>query len=117
MKFEEIKLSDCEQPEEIEFYLADDVFVKSGTFDKAGTVIPQHSHEYDHTTFIAAGALHAWLDNEYLGHFKAPCGIFIKKHSNHTFMTTVEKTTILCIHNVSRNGMVDIHDLHELTFP
>jgi len=116
MKLSDIELTKCEQPETEEFYLADDVFVKSGIFKNAGTVVPQHSHEYDHTTFIALGELHAWCDEEYLGHFKAPCAIFIKKHCQHTFMTTTANTTILCIHNISRSGIVDVHDLHDLKF-
>lgn len=104
------------QPGTIEFYLADDIFIKSGLFERIGTIIPQHSHEYDHTSFLALGVIEAWCDDEYLGIFEAPKGIFIKKHAKHTFRTLTEKTLILCIHNISRNGMLEIHDLHELSF-
>ena len=103
------------EPEVIEFHLADDVFIKSGVFREAGTRIPQHSHEYDHTSFIATGGVRVWCDGKYLGEHLSPCGILIKKHTKHTFETTEENTTILCIHNISRNGMIEIHDLHELT--
>lgn len=103
------------EPEVIEFYLADDVFVKSGLFKEVGTIIPQHSHEYDHTSFIATGAVHVWCDDQDLGEWKSPCGILIKKHTKHRFITLESNTTILCIHNIARNGMVEIHDLHELT--
>lgn len=106
-----------EQPDEINFSLADDIFIKSGLFKKSGTVIPQHSHDYDHTSFIATGAVQAWCDDELLGIYTAPSSIFIKAKAKHTFLTTQDNTTILCIHNVSRNGMVDIHDLHNITFP
>lgn len=106
-----------EQPESVEFHLADDVFVKSGFFKKTGAIVPQHSHEYDHSTFIAAGAVRAWCDDECLGDFYAPCSIFIKKHAKHTFEILNDDTLILCIHNISRNGIVDIHELHELQIP
>lgn len=102
------------QPKVINFHLADDVFIKSGTFKDIGTIIPQHSHEYDHTSFIATGAVQVWCDDEYLGIYNAPQGILIKKHAKHRFVTLEENTTILCIHNISRNGMIEIHDLHEL---
>ena len=119
MKLSDIEFKENSQIEvdEQEFYFADDIFIKSGTFEKAGSVIPQHSHEYDHTTFIASGSVHAWCDEEYLGIFIAPTGITIKRNCKHLFMTISDNTTILCIHNISRNGAVDIHDLHELTFP
>lgn len=103
------------EPKVLEFYLADDVFIRSGTFEETGSRIPQHSHEYDHTTFIANGAVEVWCNKLYLGEFKAPCGFLIEKHKKHTFVTTQPNTTILCIHNISRNGMIEIHDLHELT--
>jgi quercetin dioxygenase-like cupin family protein len=103
------------EPEVIEFHLADDIFIMSGSFKEVGTRIPQHSHEYDHTSFIATGAVEVWCDSQYLGEYKSPTGLLIKKNTKHTFMTTEENTTILCIHNISRNGMIEIHDLHELT--
>lgn len=103
------------EPEVIEFHLADDIFIKSGLFREVGTRIPQHSHEYSHTSFIATGAVKVWCDDECLGEYKAPAGIFINKHAKHTFVTTEPNTTILCIHNISRNGMIEIHDLHELS--
>lgn len=118
-----MKLSDLsvvasnELPDSQEFHLADDIFIKSGLFKKPGTVIAQHSHEYDHTSFIATGGVRAWCDDEYLGEFIAPISIFISKHTKHTFITSAENTLLLCIHNISRNGMAEIHDLHGLEFP
>jgi len=103
------------EQEVIDFHLADDIFIKSGLFKDAGSVIKQHSHEYNHTSFIATGAVNVWCDGEYFGEYKSPIGILIKKHAKHTFITTEPNTTILCIHNISRNGMIEIHDLHELS--
>lgn len=108
---------ECEQPDSTEFYLANKVFVKSGLFKKSGCIVPQHSHEDDHTTFIATGAVHAWKGEEYLGWFQGPVGVFIEKRQKHTFKTTEDNTVILCIHNIAETGMVELHDLHDLTFP
>lgn len=107
----------AQEAESFEFHLADDVFIKTGMFHKAHTIVPQHSHEHDHNTFIASGAIHAWCDGEFLGEFRAPSTLLIKRHAKHLFETLEDRTTILCIHNISRTGMVDIHDLHELTVP
>lgn len=117
MTLDALELEPCEQPEEQNFQLADGIFIKAGLFKKEQTVIPQHSHEYDHTSFIATGAVDAWADDEYLGRFDAPAAIFIAAKRKHTFVTLKPDTQIFCIHNISRNGQIDIHDLHELHFP
>lgn len=117
MNLSDFKLEESEQPDEVDFSLADGIFIKSGLFKRANRLVPQHSHEHDHTSFIATGSVNAWCDDEYLGAFVAPASIFIKKHCKHTFLTLQENTLILCIHNISRSGIIDIHDLHEVTFP
>ena len=108
---------ESEQPDSVEFQLADGIFVKSGHFARAGRIVPQHAHEHDHSSFIATGGALAWSGDEFLGTFDAPCSIFIKAKVKHTFKTTKDNTLILCIHNVSRTGLVDIHELHEVRFP
>lgn len=117
MRLEDIELEEGEQPDSMEFALADGIFIKSGHFRLAGAVVPQHSHEHDHTSFIATGAVLVWCDGDYLGEYRAPCQILIKAHTKHTFRTLEDNTLILCIHNISRTGDIEIHDLHELSFP
>lgn len=101
----------------VEFHLADDILIKSGFFKDAGAILAQHSHEYDHTSFIATGAVRAWCDGKYIGEYFAPTSIFIKAKCKHAFEIASPNTLIMCIHNISRNGMIDIHELHELSFP
>lgn len=101
--------------ESTEFHLADNVFVKSGLFKSAGSVIPQHSHTYEHNTFLATGSLLAWCDGVFMGEFHAPCAILIKAECKHTFETLEDNTLIYCIHNIAHSGDVDVHELHELT--
>jgi hypothetical protein len=109
--------AEMEQPDVEEFQLADGIFIKSGYFKQAGAIVPQHSHEYDHTSFIATGSVRAWRDGEYIGEYHAPVSIFIKAKCKHTFEIGEENTLIMCIHNISRNGMIELHGLHELSFP
>lgn len=117
MKLEYSKAENIDQPDVEEFHLADGVFIKSGLFKQTGVIVAQHSHEYDHTSFIATGAVRAWRDGEYIGEFFAPTSIFIKAKCKHAFEIASPNTLIMCIHNISRNGMIDIHELHELSFP
>lgn len=113
---ESMTLYEVEQPSEMDFSLADGVFIKSANFKDAGTVVPQHSHTYDHSSFIATGSAKVWCEDEYLGEIIAPNSVFIKAMTKHTFITTSPNTLLLCIHNVSRSGDIDLHELHELKF-
>lgn len=85
-----------------DFHLADDVFIRHIVIAEAGSIVPQHAHRYDHTTFVAAGSLKAAADDRIIGVFSAPCGIFIKAGVKHTFYTLEPNTVLLCIHNAAR---------------
>lgn len=111
-----IRLPDELQPYGVELKMADGVFIKQMAVPKAGTVIPQHSHTYDHTSMLAVGAVRAWADDKFLGEFAAPTGLTIKANTKHRFETLVDNTIIYCIHNVSRSGDVDVDLQHELDF-
>lgn len=103
-----------EQPYEIDIALADDIFVKQIHVPKAHTYLPQHSHEYDHTTLLARGSVEVWLDEESLGVFFAPKPILILAGRKHLFCTLEDDTVIYCIHNVSRAGVIEVRDEHHL---
>lgn len=102
------------QPESIEFYSTDGVFVKTMHIKHANVLVPQHSHEYDHLSMLAKGSVRVWRDGVILGDFTAPVGIEIKARTKHKFLSLEPDTLVLCIHNVSRTGQVDIHAPHEL---
>lgn len=101
-----------EQPPVVEIKMADGVFIKQMAIAKAGTLIPQHSHAYDHTSMVAVGAVRVWCDGKLLGDFRAPTGILIKAFSKHTFQALEQGTIVYCIHNVSRTGDVEIMEEH-----
>lgn len=103
-----------DQPPVVDIKMADGVFIKQMLIKKAGTFVPQHSHTYDHTSMLAVGAARVWEDGKLVGDFIAPAGLLIKAHTKHTFQALVDGTIVYCIHNVSRTGIVDVDEEHQL---
>lgn len=103
-----------EQPYGVEIKMSDDVFIKQMAIPRAGTIVPQHSHAYDHTSMLAVGSIRVWEDDVLRGDFHAPTGLLIRAGTKHRFESLVDNTVVYCIHNVSRTGDVDIHDEHHL---
>lgn len=91
----------------------DGVAIQAGRFAK-GVHIPQHAHRYAHMTFIGHGAVDAWCDGVYMGRYAAFGGIIIAAHKKHTFVTLEENTVIICVHNASRTGDIEIEEEHLL---
>jgi quercetin dioxygenase-like cupin family protein len=99
----------------VDFHYADGVFVKAITIERTGSLVPQHAHQYDHTSFVAAGEVMAWRDGEYVGRITAPSGLLIVKGAKHSFLTCQPNTVILCIHNLHGSGAVALLAEHEFT--
>jgi hypothetical protein len=102
------------QPGSDEFTMADGVFVKTMDLPVAGMIVPQHSHAYDHTSFLATGSVHVWTQGRLTGEFRAPHPIFIKAGVKHAFQSLEPNTLILCIHNTSRTGAVEVVEENHL---
>lgn len=102
------------QPVGTDYALADDVLVKHWVLPDAGMLVPQHAHAYDHTSFIASGAVRLWVDGSQVGEYRAPTPIFIRAGVKHLFETLKDGTVVLCIHNVRRTGGVVIAEEHHL---
>ena len=102
------------QPYGVEIHMADGIFIKQMTVEKAYTIIPQHSHTYDHTSMIAKGSFRAWKNNVLLGDFTAPTGLLIEAGNKHLFQSLEDHSVIYCIHNVERTGKVEIMDEHTI---
>ena len=107
----------AEQPISTDIGMADNMFFKQHVIPKAGTYVPQHSHTYDHISFLAVGALRLWQDGALVGDFAAPKLLTIKAHKKHTFLSLVDGTTFHCIHNIERAGVVEEEEHHELVPP
>lgn len=85
------------------------VYIKEMLTPDVGTVVPTHSHAYDHLSYLAAGAVRVWQDGELVGDFEAPAAIRVPAHRKHAFMALVPMTLILCIHSVAL-GEADFHE-------
>lgn len=101
-------------PEDVQWVTADKVFIKQLFIKEAGTLVPQHSHVYDHTTMLAVGAVRVWCDGRYIGDYVAPQPILIENGVKHTFMALQPNTLLYCIHNLSRSEVVEILAEHQL---
>lgn len=87
------------QPEKVEFFFEDDVFVKQIYLAKAGYSVPGHAHTYSHTWFLAAGRARLWRDGKIIGDFEAPTGIKINAGCFHTIAALTDGVLGYCIHN------------------
>lgn len=99
---------------------ADGIFIKRVVVPKAQSWVPQHAHQWDHTTLLTSGSMFVWtdamsdkvyaLDRVYT----APAAIFIKAGVKHLFRTCEDSTTFFCIHNLKSARAVEILAEHDL---
>lgn len=87
------------QPEETEIALYAGVFVKTWSVRDAGTLLPQHSHEFPHLTLVMRGAVRVYRADELLGDYRAPATVRIPAGVLHTFLTLTPDCALACIHN------------------
>jgi quercetin dioxygenase-like cupin family protein len=102
------------QPRITDTTTADDVFVKQIEIALCGTMVPQHSHVYDHTTALVAGSIRVWCDEELLGDFTAPKLLLIRRGTKHRFLTLSPDVTLLCIHNARHPDVAAVLEEHQL---
>lgn len=99
------------EPKETRFYEADDVFFKMYELPK-DAMVPQHAHDYDHTTLVASGEIRVWCDGVLVGDVQAPREMLIKAHSKHMFLA-LAPTVLYCIHNLRGKGDYKISEEHK----
>lgn len=82
--------------------LVANVWIKQMLFNKAGDINEGHSHNFDHQTLLAYGAVEVDVDGK-ISRFDAPTIIFIKAGKKHQIKATKDGTVCYCIHPI-RNG-------------
>jgi quercetin dioxygenase-like cupin family protein len=102
------------QPYGVELYTADGVMIKEMHIPKLGTLVPQHSHVYDHTTMVAAGSVSIQREGMLEYSVSAPAGIFIPANEKHSFLSLEDDTILYCIHNISHTGEIEIAEEHQI---
>lgn len=85
-----------------EFFADDWLFVKQIPI-KAGEVVEQHVHEYDHVTGLVSGTVRVWIDGSDHGEFTAPKLISVPAGKRHMFLA-VSDAVLYCIHNLRGEG-------------
>jgi quercetin dioxygenase-like cupin family protein len=91
------------------------IFLKTWSVADAGTVIPQHSHEHPHITFLVQGAVRVWAgDGPFGTDFAAPDALQIPAHTPHKFLTLTDNVVFACIHAVGEADDVAIAAEHAL---
>ena len=75
------------------------IYCKTYRVPDAGTVLPQHAHDFPHLTLVIAGTVCVHSENRCLGEFTAPMTIRIAARMLHTFTTLTPDCVLVCIHN------------------
>jgi hypothetical protein len=100
------------QPVSVEIKLTDDLFIKTASVAKQGTLIPTHAHAYDHVTLLAVGSMAVYADDEWLGDYHGPVGILIRAHVKHALVTLTDGVVFACIHALHGTEGVEIEEEH-----
>jgi len=91
----------CEQPDHGE-YASGNIFLRRVRLAKAGDVLPGHTHNFDHTTFVSLGRIHVLVD--------CPCGkqkeqefgpgehFLVKADHRHTITALTDDVQFHCIY-------------------
>lgn len=103
-----------QQPITTEIKLTDDLFIKTAVVADAGTIIPQHSHRYDHVTLLAYGSMRVVAGDVMLGDYTGPAGILIRAGVKHTMTTLTPGVVFACIHALHGTDSVEVDEEHEL---
>jgi len=90
------------QPATLAISIYAGVYVKAYTVPDAGTLLPQHSHEFAHLTALTAGSVRVWRGAKLLGDHHAPSLIQIPARTLHQFLTLTPNVGLMCIHNADR---------------
>ena len=90
------------------------IFLKTWAVPDAGTLLPQHSHEFSHVSFIVNGAVRVWCGDGLLGDFVAPAVVKIEAQQRHSFLALTDGVVIACIHALEDGEDPAIHEEHHL---
>jgi mannose-6-phosphate isomerase-like protein (cupin superfamily) len=101
--------------ETLNHYLIDGVYIKPFVAKKTGTFMGQHSHTYDHATFVSSGSIRVFIDGEAMGDYEAGEVITIRAGKKHVLLALEDNTVAACIHNT--HGELEPHVAEEAEFP
>ena len=65
-----------------------------------GQVVDQHTHDYDHATYIGSGSVEMYADNKPVGTVPAGRAVLVKAGVYHVFSALENNTRLTCVHDV-----------------
>lgn len=66
-------------------------------FLKKWTVIPQHTHDHDHATYVGSGRVRLWVNSVWSGDYQAGAAIEIRGGNQHIFQALEDFTRLICV--------------------
>ena len=83
------------------------IYCKLWSVPDRGTLLPQHSHVWDHISLIVQGAVRVWRDEDLIGDFKAPAMVKIEAYALHKFLTGDGERRVQAVDAVLRQAQDD----------
>lgn len=84
-------------------FVSGNVFIRPNKMEKAGQVVPGHTHNFDHTTIVFKGSVHVkatYPDGTVReGNFKAPSHFLVRADVSHEIMSTRDDTEFWCVYS------------------
>lgn len=68
---------------------------------RAGDVVPQHTHDYEHVTLCCSGSARVWIDGVYSKDIKAFEAMLIEADKKHVFQALEANTRLACVHQLN----------------
>ena len=104
---------------EVDMKTCDGMFIKQIALPKAGMIVPQHVHAWDHSTLLARGRIVVWCEGKEPRYYEAPAIVEILAGVGHEFQVLEDNTLLYCLHNLHGAEAVAVlreHDLEEAGF-
>lgn len=75
---------------------------------------PQHAHSYPHLTLLERGGVRVHREDARAREVFAPAALIMPAGAKHLFETLTEGVVLLCVHNTSRAGQVEVASEHQI---
>lgn len=66
-----------------------------------GTVIPQHTHDHNHATYVGSGKARLWVNGVWRADYPAGHAVEVKAGQSHVFQALEPNTRLACVHDVA----------------
>lgn len=76
------------------------LYFRSVILSDRGNIIPQHSHDHPHATFISSGRVRGWRNGEWIGDKGRGDAFEIEAGSAHVFLALEPDTMLTCVHSL-----------------